>query len=160
MLGLSKELVELKFLINRGKKPIKQTPRRFAHEVLSKIKEEVERLLKCNSIRTTKYVEWIAYIVPFIKKNGTLMVCIDFRYFNVATPKDEYPMFVAEMLVDSATGHIYLSMLNGYSRYNQIFIADEDVEKTEFRCLGALGTYEWVVIPFGLKMLGKIIKDQ
>ncbi|XP_050896150.1 uncharacterized protein LOC127102868 [Lathyrus oleraceus] len=43
-----------------------------------------------------------------------------------ATPKDEYPMHVAEMLVDSATGYEYLSMLDGYSGYNQIFIAEED----------------------------------
>ncbi|XP_050888197.1 uncharacterized protein LOC127093327 [Lathyrus oleraceus] len=43
-----------------------------------------------------------------------------------ATPKDEYPMPMAEMLVDSAAGYEYLSMLDGYSGYNQIFIAEED----------------------------------
>jgi hypothetical protein len=35
--------------------------------------------------------------------------------------------------------------------YNQIFMAEEDVPKTAFRCLGALGLYEWVVMIFGLK---------
>ena len=45
-------------------------------------------------------------------------------------------------------------MLDGYSGYNQIFIANEDVPKTAFRCPGALGTYEWVVMPFGLKNAG------
>ena len=63
-------------------------------------------------------------------------------------------MPVAEMLIDSAAGHEYLSMLDGYSSYNQIFIAEEDVPKTAFRCPGALGTYEWVVMPFGLKNVG------
>ncbi|KAM1842498.1 hypothetical protein ACFX13_017181 [Malus domestica] len=29
-----------------------------------------------------------------------------------------------------------------------------DVHKTAFRCSGALGTYEWVVMPFGLKNAG------
>jgi len=42
-------------------------------------------------------------------------------------------------------------MLDGYSGYNQIFIAEEDVSKIVVRCLGALGTYEWVVMPFGLR---------
>src|SRR3954466_1688364 len=60
-------------------------------------------------------------------------------------------MPMAEMLVDFATGYEYLSMLDGYSGYNQIFIAEEDVPKTAFRCLGAIGAYEWVVMPFGLK---------
>src|SRR3954470_2383649 len=100
MPGLGRDLVELKLLIKEGKKPIKQTPRRFAPEILSKIKAEVERLLRCKFIRTTRYVEWITNIVHVIKKNGSLRVCIDFRDLNAATPKDEYPMPVAEMLVD------------------------------------------------------------
>jgi len=62
----------------------------------------------------------------YVKKNGSLRVCIDFRDLNNATPKDEYPMPVAEMLVDSAAGFEYLSMLDDYSSYNQIFIAEED----------------------------------
>lgn len=154
MPGLSKDLVELKLPIKSGKKPVKQTPRRFALEVFSKIKKEVERILRCNFIRTTRYVKWIANIVPVIKKNVSLRVCIDFRDLNAATPNDEYPMPMAEMLVDSAAGHEYLNMLDGYSDYNQIFIADEDVPKITFRCPDALGTYEWVVMPFGLKNVG------
>ena len=63
-------------------------------------------------------------------------------------------MLVEEMLVDSATSYEYLSMLDGYSGYNQIFITEEDVPKTAFCCPGALGTYEWVVMPFGLKNAG------
>lgn len=69
-----------------------------------------------------------------------MRVYIDFRDLNAATPKDEYPMSVAEMLVESVAGFDYLSMLDGYSSYNQIFIAGEDVSKTTFQCLGALGT--------------------
>jgi len=63
-------------------------------------------------------------------------------------------MPMAKMLVDSAAGFEYLSMLFGYSGYNQIFIAEKDVSKTAFRCPGALGCYEWLVMPFGLKNAG------
>lgn len=122
----------MKLSINPGKKPIKQNTRRFAPTILSKIKKEVERLLRCNFIHIAKYVEWLANIIHVIKKNGTLGVCIDFRDLNTATPKDEYSMPVANMLVDSAVGHEYLSMLDGYSGYNQIFIVEEDIPKTTF----------------------------
>lgn len=97
-----------------------------------KIKEEIERLLRSGFIRITRYVEWLAYKVPAIKKNGTLRVFIDFIYLNVVTPKDEYPIVVTEMLVDSVAGFNYLCMIDGYSNYNQIFIAHEDVPKMEF----------------------------
>ncbi|KAK2456610.1 hypothetical protein QL285_003960 [Trifolium repens] len=156
MSGLSREMVELKLPIKAGKKPVKQLPRRFAPEIMSKIKEEIERLLKSKFIRAARYVEWLANIVPVIKKNGTLRICIDFRDLNNATPKDKYAMPVTEMLVDSAAGFEFLSMLDGYSGYNQIFIAEEDVSKTTFRCPGALDTYEWVVMLFGLKNAGVI----
>ncbi|CAJ2671752.1 unnamed protein product [Trifolium pratense] len=115
MPGLSKELVEHRLPLRPDKKPVKQLPRRFAPEIMTKIKTEIERLLRCKFIRTARYVEWLANIVPVIKKNGSLRVCIDFRDLNNATPKDEYSMPVAELLVDSAAGHEYLSMLDGYS---------------------------------------------
>ncbi|KAL1321072.1 hypothetical protein AAHE18_14G102400 [Arachis hypogaea] len=86
-----------------------------------------------------------------MKKNGKLRVCIDFRDLNNATPKDEYFMPIADMLIDSAAENEILSFMDGYSGYNQIFIAEDDVSKTAFRCPRALGTYEWVVMPFGLK---------
>lgn len=152
--GLSRELVELKLPIQSGMKLVKQLQRRFALAVMSKIKEEIERVMKSKFIRTTRYVEWVANIVLVIKRNGTLMACIDFRDLNKATPKDEYPIPVAEMFVDSEVGHEYLSMLYGYYRYNQIVITNDDVPKTTLRCPGALGIYEWVIMPFGFKNVG------
>lgn len=132
MLGLSRDMVELKLPIQLGKKPVKKLPRSFTPEIMSKIKEEIERLLRSKFIRTIRYVKWLANIVLVTNKNGTLKVCIDFRDLSNATPKDEYPMHVAEMLVDSAACHEYLSMLDGYSDYNLIFIDEEEVSKTTF----------------------------
>ena len=54
MPGLSREVIELKLPIRPDKKPVKQTPRRFAPQVLSKIKEEIERLLRNKFIRTAR----------------------------------------------------------------------------------------------------------
>jgi len=132
MPGLSRNVVELKLPIRPEKKLVNQLQRRSAPQIMSKIKEEIERLLKSKFIRSARYAERLENIVSVIKKNGTLRVCIDFRDLNNATPKDEYPMPVAEMLVDFATGFEYLSMLDGYFGYNQIFIVEEDVSKAAF----------------------------
>ena len=72
----------------------------------------------------------------------------------MATPKDEYPMPVADLLVDGVSGYKVLSFMDGHLGYNQIFIAESDVHKTVFRCPGSIGTFEWVVMPFGLKNAG------
>ena len=63
-------------------------------------------------------------------------------------------MPLLDLLIDAAANHAVLSFMDGHAGYNQIFIAEADVHKTAFRCPGALGTYEWVVMPFGLKNAG------
>ena len=36
----------------------------------------------------------------------------------------------------------------------KFFIAEEDIKKMIFRCSGAIETFEWIVMPFGLKNAG------
>jgi hypothetical protein len=83
------------------------------------VKEEINRLLDAKFIRPCRYANWISNIVP-VEKKGTkkLRVCIDFRDFNKATPKDEYPMPIADSLVNSASGHRILSFLDRNAGYN------------------------------------------
>jgi hypothetical protein len=75
-------------------------------------------------------------ILCLLRKKGRkkLRVCIDFRDLNKATPKDEYPMPIADFLVNSASGHRVLSFLDGNAGYNQIFMVEEDISKTAFIC--------------------------
>ena len=57
---------------------------------------------------------------------------------NAATPKEMYVMPIADMLVDSIVNNELLSFIDGFSRYNQILIAVDDISKTAFRCPGSL----------------------
>ncbi|KAM2946199.1 hypothetical protein COP2_029027 [Malus domestica] len=154
MPGLDRTLVEHELRIKPGCKPFRQPPRCFSTEVQLGIKDELVQLLKAGFIRTARYVEWLANIVPVLKKNGALRICIDFRNLNLATPKDEYTMPISDLLIDATANHAILSFMDGHAGYNQIFIAEADVHKTTFHCPGALGTYEWVVMPFDLKNAG------
>ena len=73
---------------------------------------------------------------------------------NLATPKDVYVIHIADILIDVASRNELLSFMDVFSGYNQIFITKEDVSKTAFRCPGAIGIFEWLVMPFGLKNIG------
>ena len=119
-----------------------------------KIKEESEKLLKAKFIRPAKYVQWLANIVHIMKKNGKLRVCVDYKDLNVTTSKDMYIMPIADMLVESAANNELLSFMDGFSGYNHILIAIEDIPKTAFRCPGSIGKFEGLVMPFGLKNAG------
>src|SRR3954452_14221689 len=91
-------------------------------------------------------------IVPVEKKNtSAITVCIDFRYLNKSTPKDEYPMPIADTLINNASGHRVISFLDGNAGYNQTFMAEKNMAKTAFQCPSFVGLFEWVVMTFGLK---------
>jgi hypothetical protein len=88
------------------------------------------------------------------KNTGKIQICVEFRNLNRATTKDEYPMPVADMLIDSASGNKMISFLDGNVGYNQIFMTKEDVSKTVFYYSGFVGLFEWVVMTFSLKNAG------
>ena len=79
-----------------------------------------------------EYPEWLANVVPVPKKDGKVRFCVDFRDLNKASPKDDFPLPHIDMLVESTTGHPMLSFMDGFSGYNQILTAPEDVKKTSF----------------------------
>jgi hypothetical protein len=161
MLGLSRDLVEHALPVKQGFQPYKQPLRNYNTDLLGRIKEEVEPLLKAGFIRTHCYAEWISNIDPVEKKNtGKSRVCVDFRNLNRAAPKDkypmpdEYPMPVADNLINKVSSHKIISFLDGNAGYNQTFMAEQDVPKMAFQCPDFVGLFEWEVMTFGLKNAG------
>jgi hypothetical protein len=65
-----------------------------------------------------------------------------FCNLNKATPKDEYPMLIADMLINNVSEDRVISFLDGNAGYNQIFMAKEDMSKMVFRCPGFIGLFE------------------
>ncbi len=140
--GLSRSIVEHRLPIKPGVRPHEQLPRRCKADMLEPVKAGIKRLYGAGFIRPCRYAELVSSIVSVIKKNDKVRVCIDFRDLNKATPMDEYPMPVADQLVDAASGHKILSFMDGNAGFNQIFMAEEDIHKTAFRCPGAIDLFE------------------
>ncbi|VVA37637.1 PREDICTED: LOW QUALITY PROTEIN, partial [Prunus dulcis] len=140
MPGLDRQLVEHKLPIKDGYLPVKQARRRMSMDTELKVKEEIERLLKAGFIRPAIYADWLANIVPVLKrKTGAVRICVDYRNLNEASPNDEYPMPMADMLVDGAAHNQMLSFMDGNAGYNQIMMAEQDIHKTAFMCPGHIG---------------------
>ncbi|VVA37948.1 PREDICTED: Transposon, partial [Prunus dulcis] len=73
---------------------------------------------------------------------------------NEASPKDEYPIPMADMLVDEAAHNKMQSFMDGNVGYNQIMVAEDDIHKTTFMCPSHIGAFEYSVMPFGLRNVG------
>ncbi|RDX82628.1 hypothetical protein CR513_36562, partial [Mucuna pruriens] len=96
-------------------------------EVAVKIKEELEKQWKAGFLEMAKYPQWVANIVPVPKKDGKVRMCIDYRDLNRASPKDNFPLPHFDLLVNNTTQHSYYSFMDGFSRYNQIWMADRHI---------------------------------
>jgi hypothetical protein len=118
MPGLSRELVEHRLPIKDGFRPYKQGAQNFKPEIIGRVKEVVDRLLQAGFIQPCRYADWVSNILPMEKNTGKIQICVDFRNLNQATPKDEYPMPIADLLDDSALGNKVISFLDGNTGYN------------------------------------------
>ena len=96
------------------------------------VKEEVDKLHKVKFIKVVLYPQWVANIVPVIKKNGQVRICIDFWDLNRACPKDDFPLPHIDLIIDNTTSYEMLSFMDRFSGYNQIQLAEEDQDKTSF----------------------------
>ena len=149
MPGIDTDIVQHCIPIDPNMKPIKQKLRRMKPEWTLEIKEEVEKQYNAGFLRVVNYLEWLANVVLKPKKDRKVRMCVDFQDLNKANPKDDFPLPHIDILVDNTTGHALLSFMDGFSRYNQIKMAPEDMEKTFF--ITPWGTYCYKVMPFGLK---------
>nr|KYP43128.1 Transposon Ty3-I Gag-Pol polyprotein [Cajanus cajan] len=149
MPGLDSNIVEHRLPLIPEYPPIKQKLRRMKPEVFLKIKEEVKKQLDAGFLAVAKYPQWVANIVPVPKKDGKVRMCVDYRDLNRASPKDDFPLPHIDILVDNTAQHAFFSFMDGFSGYNQIKMASEDMEKTTF--ITSWGTFCYKVMPFGLK---------
>jgi len=62
--------------------------------------------------------------------------------------KNKYPLLRIDDLMDQLHGSSVFSKIDLRSRYHQILVKADDVQKTVFR--SRYGHYEYVVMPFGV----------
>jgi len=122
--------------------PVKKKLRRTRPDMALKIKEEVRKQIDAGFLITSEYPQWLANIVPDPKKDGKVRMCVDYRDLNKASLKDDFPLPLIDVLVDST------AKSKVFSGYNQIKIAPEDREKTSF--ITPWGTFCYRVMSFGL----------
>ena len=83
----------------------KQSPRHSSKKHSDAVKEGVNKLKQAGAIKEVFYPEWLANTVVVKKKNGKWQVCVDYTDLNKACPKDPFPMFQIDQLMDTTIGH-------------------------------------------------------
>jgi hypothetical protein len=110
------------------------------------------KLLEAKIIVPLRYSEWVANLVPIRKKNREIRLCVDFRNLNRCSLKDNYSLPKMDHILQRVVDAKRISMLDGYSGYNQISVVEEDKKKTTFTTPWV--TFMYKKMPFRLMNAG------
>ena len=108
----------------------------------------MKKLLDAKIIFKVRHLEWVSNLVPVRKKSREIELCVYFRNINCALDKYNYPVPPMEQILQMVSGFELFSLLDGFSSYTKVLVAEEDILKTTFRT--KWGTFSYRRIPFGL----------
>ncbi|XP_052179895.1 uncharacterized protein LOC127793152 [Diospyros lotus] len=148
--------IEFAIEIVPGAGPVSIPQYKMAPVELRELNTQLQDLLDKGFIRPSMS-PWGAPVLFVKKKDGSLMMCIDYRQLNKITIKNKYPLPRIKELFDQLQGAKVFSKINLRSGYYQLSIKAEDVPKTTFR--SRYGHYEFLVMPFGLTNAPVVFMD-
>lgn len=134
MLGLDPNIMVYKLAPKPSYNPTKQKLRRmklnFSKKI--KIKEEIKKQLDVTFLEVTNYPKCLANMVVMPKKDGRVRMYVDYRDFNKARPKDDFPFPYIDVWFANIAMFFTYSFIDGYAGYNQILMDYDDKLKTFF----------------------------
>ena len=74
------------------------------------------------------FSKWLANLVGVRKKSAQIRLYVDFRNLNRVSLKDNYPLAKMDHILQKVVGSQRMSMLDGFSGYNQISVHPDDQE--------------------------------
>ncbi|MCP3661980.1 MAG: DDE-type integrase/transposase/recombinase, partial [Gammaproteobacteria bacterium] len=128
--------------------PFFQKSRRFPINIREKLIEQIQEQEKAGLLRPSTSC-WSSPIVPIMKTDKSLRICINYQGLNAKTVQNKYPLPQISEIFDALGRAKYFSKMDFVSGFYQIGMHPADVAKTAFTVPG-LGLYEWLVLPMGL----------
>ena len=127
--------------------PVSQKPYPIVMNHYQWVKDEIEKLLAANVIRTS-CSSWSASIIVVPKGDGGKCLVIDYRALNKVTRKFTWPMPKVEDIFSKLNGATYFTTLDLRAGYHHIPLDKPSIPKTAFN--SPFSKFEYVKVPFGL----------
>ncbi|GJY19835.1 putative reverse transcriptase domain-containing protein [Tanacetum coccineum] len=148
--------VEFEIDLVLGAAHVARAPYRLAPSEMEELSTQLQELSDKGFIRPSSS-PWGAPVLFVKKKDGSFLMCIDYRELNKLIVKNRYPLPRIDELFDPLQGSSVYSKIDLRSGYHQLIVRDEDIPKTAFRT--RYGHYEFQVMPFGLSNAPAMFMD-
>lgn len=119
--------------IDEQVQPVQQPYRRPPIAMEGKIEEKLNSLLELDIIeRAPGPSPWVSPLVPVLKDNGEIRLCIDMRRANQAVLRETHPLPLVEELLSSVSGAVQFSKIDIKEAYHQVEISERSRPITTF----------------------------
>ena len=136
-------------ILKPNAEPYSCPPRSVPHALKAKLKFELERLVSLGIIAECKEPsEWVNQIVPVLKPDGSLRICLDPQQLNAVTIRDRYVLPTISDIYARLSGSIIYTTLDAQSGFHQIPIDEQSSKLTTF--MTPFGRFRYLRLPFGL----------
>ena len=128
--------------------PIFQRPRRFSPPITEAIEQQCQELHSLDIIEPS-ISPWSSPVVPVIKPDKSIRLCVDYRKLNKVTIADRFPMVNLADSVFGLHGIKYFTSLDLVRGYYQLPLHEDSKKFTAFST--AYGHWQFKRLSFGLK---------
>ena len=147
-LGLLKGF-EAKIHVDPTAKPVFCRARSIPYSMKLKVQEALDRLVKDEVIEPVQFASWAAPIVPVVKSDKSVRICVDFRItVNQASKLDQYPLLRIEDLFSNLSEGKTFSKLDLSQAYQQLVLSEDSKQYMVINT--HKGLYRYNRLPFGV----------
>jgi transposase InsO family protein len=133
------------------------TARRIPFPLMPKVEAELQRMESQGVIvKVTEPTDWCAPIVPVIKKNGNVRICVDLKKLNQAVKREHYMLPNLDDISPKLCGATLFSKLDASSGFHQLPLEEASWCLTTF--ITPFGRFCFKFVPFGITSAPEIFQ--
>ena len=140
-------------------KPVQHPPRSVPLGMQSAYTAELDRLVKEGIITEVHdHTEWINPIVPVMKEDGSLRLCLDPKDLNKAIERNQWYARTLDDILPELVQSKYFTIKDATSGFWHVPLGLRSSLLTTFNI--PWGKYRWLRMPFGLKVSGDVFQER
>ena len=139
--------------------PVQHPPRSVPLGMQSAYKAELDRLVNKGIITEEhEHTQWINSIVPVMKEDGSLRLCLDPKDLNKAIERNQWYARTLDDILPELAQSKYFTVKDATSGFWHLPLDFRRSLLTTFNT--PWGKYRWLRMPFGLKVSGDVFQER